>query len=131
VSITKLQMEAVSIEAAQEFEKAEKQYNNQEKTKMNKQERIKQCKNDIAKLQESLKELKTETPIRHGDVVDCVCGRRIILCNSTGALVAYSRDGCIVGSGDLVNKNDLIFHDSWYKCTGKNIFTDNLLGLDD
>jgi len=89
---------------------------------MNKQERIEQCKNDIAKLQESLKELKKEEPIKFGDIVDCKYGKRVALYDSCGKLTIFNNHGhamvTISGSG------------SFYKHTGKNVFTNNLLSLD-
>lgn len=86
-----------------------------------KQERIEQCKNDIAKLQESLRELETETLIKFGDIITCVCGKRVVLQGEDGELAAFNVHGHSVGA--------ISFSGSFYKRTGKNVFTNNLLGL--
>lgn len=86
-----------------------------------KQERIEQCKNDIAKLQESLRELETEILIKFGDIITCVCGERVVLQGEDGELAAFNAHGHSVGA--------INFCGSFYKRTGKNVFTNNLLGL--
>jgi len=92
---------------------------------MTNQERIEQCKDDIATLQENLKQLKQEQvkqeqEAKLGDIVDCTWGKRVALFDRAGCLRLYDEHGGCVG---LANRS------TFYKHTGKSIFTDNLLGL--
>jgi len=92
---------------------------------MSKQERIEQCKDDIAKLQENLKELeKVERPVKFGDVVLNSNGcYRIALYDIKDCLSAYNRDGRWMG---------YIRPDSdFYRYAGRSIFgSENPLKLD-
>jgi len=90
-----------------------------------KQERIEQCKNDIAKLQESLRELETETLIKFGDIITCVCGKRVVLQGEDGELAAFN----VHGHSDGFPLGAISLSGPFYKRTGKNVFTNNLLGL--
>ena len=93
----------------------------------NLQERLNQCRNDIAVLQEQEKELKQQIEKKEkpkfGDVVKLRGwgAKRIVLYNEIGELVAFSKRGFQVGG--------LMPHQ--YLTTGRNIFTNNLLDLDD
>jgi len=94
----------------------------------NLQERLSQCQKDIKVLREQETELreqieKQKTP-KFGNIVEVKSTkeRRVVLYDEGEKLLwAFSKDGQIVGNAV----------DSVYCQTGKNIFTDNLLNLDD
>jgi len=59
--------------------------------------------------------------LRFGDIVDSVCGRRVMLRDEKGLLCAYNKWGEKVGGGTVT------FKEGFYKYTGQNIFQDDFI----
>ena len=98
---------------------------------MNLQERLKQNEKDVEVLQaqgDRLKEQIKNEEFKVGDIVEFEFhhksrrSRRVILFDGArGQLAAFDADGVAVGWGNLAGD---------YVKTGKNVFTDNMLSLE-
>ena len=91
----------------------------------NLQERLEQCRKDKAAIEVLEKELERQIrenkEPKFGDIVTCPHGLRVVLFDlSKNQLMTFNEHGNSVGSVDC----------GYYSKTGKNIFKDNLLGLD-
>lgn len=90
----------------------------------NNDERIKECKHIIARMQEELEKLEEQAKpiIIFGDIVTCENGRRLVLyTKNSDKLSVFNAVGTRV---------DTVLSCDFYECTGKRIFTDNVLNLD-
>lgn len=90
--------------------------------------KLKQNAKNIKALEEERERLqkeKQEEKLEFGDIVTYNCGndrlRRVVLYNKNGQRVIYTCTGRCIGWNNIAN---------YYSKTGKNIFKDNLLGLD-